>query len=324
MSVLITGATGCLGAEITRQLCAAGKTVTAQGRNRREGAALTEIGANFLALDLRDPRPFTPFLAGTETVFHCAALSSAWGRREDFEALNVTATRRLLKAAAEAGVKRFIFASSPSIYADGTDRLNLREDAPLPARFATHYARTKAQAEALALAADRPGAMRVVALRPRAIYGRGDRSLMPRLRAAMERGTLPLIAGGEALIDVTHVSDAARAMVLAARYADQAGGRAFNITSGEAWRFSDLASRAAAIFGLTPRRKHLPYGLAMAIATILETGHRVFRPSVEPILTRQAVASLGRSLTLDIAAAREVLHYHPQVTLDEGIRDYST
>lgn len=323
MAVLVTGATGCLGGGITRQLLEAGVAVTAQGRNPGEGAALTASGARFLPLDLRDPRPLEPFLAGTETVFHCAALSSAWGRAEDFQALNVTATRRLLEAAARAGVQRFVFASSPSIYANGTDRLNLAEDAPLPARFATHYARTKAQSEALALAADRPGAMRVVALRLRAIYGRGDRALMPRLLAAMRRGTLPLIAGGEALIDVTHVSDAARAMILAAEHAGTAGGRAFNITSGEAWRFSQLADMAAALFDLTPKRKRLPYGLAMGIATVLEGAHRVFRPSVEPVLTRQAVASLGRSLTLDISAAREHLHYSPHVTLAEGIRDYA-
>ena len=323
MAVLVTGATGCLGGGITRQLLAAGVEVTAQGRNRREGEVLTAMGARFQALDLRDPRPLEPFLEGKETVFHCAALSSAWGRAADFQALNVTATSRLLQAAAAVGVKRFIFASSPSIYANGQDRLNLREDAPLPARFATHYARTKAASEALALAADRPGAMRVVALRPRAIYGQGDRALMPRLLAAMRRGTLPLIAGGEALIDVTHVSDAARAMVLAADHADKAGGRVFNVTSGEAWRFSQLADMAAALFDLTPRRKHLPYGLAMGIATVLEAGHHLLRPSVEPVLTRQAVASLGRSLTLDISAARQDLHYAPQVTLAEGIRDYA-
>ncbi|WP_112310222.1 NAD-dependent epimerase/dehydratase family protein [Pseudogemmobacter bohemicus] len=323
MAVLITGATGCLGGGIARQLLAAGMSVTAQGRDAAAGADLAQKGARFLPLDLCDPGSLTPFLAGTETVFHCAALSSAWGRAADFQALNVDATRRLLEAARASGVQRFIFASSPSIYADGTDRFDLAEDALLPARFASHYARTKAESEALALSYDQPGTMRVVALRPRAIYGRGDRALMPRLLTAMRRGTLPLIAGGEALIDITHVSDAARAMVLAADHAETAGGRAFNITSGETWRFSQLAGAAADLFGLSPRRRHLSYGVAMAIATGLETLHHLVRPQVEPVLTRQAVASLGRSLTLDISRARADLRYVPQVTLAEGIRDYA-
>lgn len=322
MGALVTGATGCLGAALVDLLLAQGVEVTAQGRDPVAGAALERKGARFLPLDLRDPQPLLPHLRGVRTVYHCAALSTAWGRAADFQAINVTATQHLLGAARLAGVGRFVFASSPSIYADGTDRLDLPEDAPLPARFATDYARTKFQAECAVLDADAPG-FRTVALRPRAIYGKGDRALMPRLEQAMRRGTLPLIGGGDSLIDVTHVSDAARAMHLAAQAADGAGGRAFNITSGQAYRFRDLARMAARVLGLDPRERRLPYGLAMALASGLEGFHRAFRPQAEPVLTRQAVASLGRSLTLDITAARQVLGYAPRVSLEQGVQDYA-
>lgn len=322
MAVLVTGATGCLGAALVDRLLAGGQRVIAQGRDPTAGAVLERRGARFWPLDLRDPQPLAPHLKGLTTVYHCAALSTAWGRVADFHAINVTATRRLLAAARDAGVGCFVLASSPSIYADGTHRLNLPEDAPLPSRFATHYARTKYLAECAVLAADAPG-FRTVALRPRAIYGKGDRALMPRLAQAMRRGTLPLIGGGASLIDVTHVSDAARAMQLAALAAGSAGGRAFNITSGQAWRFRDLARMAAQVLGLTPGERQLPYGAAMALATGLEAFHRAFRPQVEPVLTRQAVASLGRSLTLDITAARQVLGYEPAVTLEQGVQDYA-
>lgn len=325
--VLVTGATGCLGGALVRALLERGDSVIAQGRDLRAGAALAHAGARFLPLDLCDPAPLTPHLAGVETIHHCAALSSAWGRAEDFQAINVTATRRLLMAARESGVRRFIFASSPSIYADGSDRLNLTENAALPARFATDYARTKHAAERLVLAADSGETgghgLRSVALRPRAIYGTGDRSLLPRLEAAIRRGTVPLIGGGRSLIDVTHVSDAANAMLLAADHADAAGGRAFNITSGRAYPFTELLDAACAIYDARPRRRVLPYAAAMALAAVLETAHRLFRLDIEPILTRQAVASLGRSLTLDISAARKVLGFLPRVELAQGIRDYA-
>lgn len=320
--VLVTGATGCLGGALVRALLQRGDQVVAQGRDLRAGASLAEAGAQFLPLDLCDPAPLVPHLVGVETIHHCAALSSAWGRAEDFQAINVTATRRLLIAAREAGVRRFVFASSPSIYADGRDRLNLTEDAALPTRFATHYARTKHESERLVLAADGQG-MRTVALRPRAIYGAGDRALLPRLEAAIRRGTVPLIGGGHSLIDVTHVSDAANAMLLAAERVDQAGGQAFNITSGRAYPFTELLDAACAIYDAQPRRRFLPYGAAMALAAVLESAHRLFRPDIEPILTRQAVASLGRSLTLDISAARKVLGFLPRVELAQGIRDYA-
>ena len=321
--VLITGATGCLGAELARQLCAAGRRVLAQGRNTQIGAKLKQIGAEFLPIDLRDLAGNMPDLAGIETVFHCAALSSTWGKRADFEAVNVRATQDLLRLAAASGVRALVFASSPSIYADGRDRLNIAEGASLPARFASDYARTKYLAEKAVLETDSVGRMRCVALRPRAIYGRGDRALMPRLIRAMQRGTAPLIGGGGSLIDVTHVSDAARAMICAETAAEQAGGHAFNITSGDARSFAELIAMAGQVARLSPRMRPIPYPLALAVSAMLETFHGLFRPEVEPMLTRQAVVSLGRSMTLDITAARQVLGYHPRVRVEEGIRDYA-
>lgn len=315
--VLVTGATGCLGHEIALQLLAEGDQVVALGRNAQIGAGLAAAGAQFVVGDLtQGPPP----LQGIDVVHHCAALSSAWGTEAAFRATNVTATTQLLHAARAAGVGRFVFTSSPSIYADGTDRFDLAEDAPLPAIFASLYAASKAEAEAQVLAAN-SAAMPCVALRPRGIYGRGDRSLLPRLLAAMRRGRVPMIDGGQAQIDLTHVSDAARAQILAGR-ADGIGGRVFNVTSGVAYTFTELVDVAARLMGLNPRRIALPYGVAMGVAGVLEGFHHLFLPQVEPILTRQAVASLGKSLTLDISAARAVLGYVPRVELTEGMRDY--
>lgn len=325
--VLVTGATGCLGSALVSLLRQSGHVVIAQGRDHPSAEDLVRAGAVFLPLDFRaqeaSAHHLIRHLDGVTTVYHCAALSSAWGSAQAFEDINVTATANLLKAARMAGVKRFVFASSPSIYADGTDRLDLREDARLPARFATHYARSKYAAEQLVLAADMPQSMRTIALRPRAIYGRGDRALMPRLIEAIGRGTVPLISGGGSLIDITHVSDAARAMVLAGEQIESAGGRAFNITSGRAYAFTELLDAVCRLKNATPRRLPLPYGLAMALAGTLESFHHAFRPKVEPVLTRQAVASLGRSLTLNIKAARHDLGYLPQTSLEEGIKDYA-
>lgn len=319
--ILVTGATGCLGSELVRQLADQGHDVVAQGRDVGLGAKLLRKNVTFLAHDLREPVN-AQAMAGIEIVHHCAALSSAWGKAEVFQAVNVTATQHLLNAARDAGVSRFVFASSPSIYADGTHRLNVKEDAELPAHFATHYARTKYEAEVLVLASDNPAAMRTTALRPRAIYGKGDRSLMPRLLAAIGRGRVPMIDGGQSLIDITHVSDAARAMDCAAR-SEAAGGEVFNITSGKAFSFAQLLDHICAFKQCDPRRIDISYKTAMRLARGLELIHRMVMPSREPVLTCQAVASLGRSLTLDISKARQLLDYKPQTEIEQGICDYA-
>lgn len=319
--VLVTGATGCLGGALVPLLLAEGHQVVAQGRDPVAGKAIERLGAEFVNCDLRAPLP-DALLNQVTTVHHCAALSTAWGKAADFAAINIVATRNLLQAARSAGAAHFIFASSPSIYADGSDRLDVKEDAALPGRLATHYARSKYAAEQSVLAADDPHGMRCLALRPRAIYGRGDRSLMPRLIAAIRRGRVPIIDGGRALIDITHVQDAARAMLLAAQ-APQAGGLAYNITSGEAWRFTQLLDAVCGLAKASPKRIYLPYQVALLLAGGLELGHHMFAPAREPILTRQAVVSLGRSLTLNIDRARAAFGYQPRITLSEGIGDYA-
>ncbi len=319
--ILVTGATGCLGNALAKYLTAQGHQVLAQGRDAHAGQMLQAQGIEFIPFDLRADYPVQAFQQ-VDIVFHCAALSTAWGKAEDFQAINVTATKRLLDAARKADVARFVFASSPSIYANGEDRFNLAEDAELPVNFPSHYARTKYEAECLVLAADRQGAMRTSAIRPRAIYGTGDRSLMPRLLQAIRRGRVPMIGGGQSRIDITHVSDAAQAMALAG-FSENACGEVFNITSGKAYSFSELLAAVCALNDAHPREIHISYGNAMRLAKGLEFLHRIFAPDREPVLTCQAVASLGRSLTLDISKAQEKLGYRPAVAIEDGIKDYA-
>lgn len=321
--VLITGASGCLGHQLALDLLAGGHEVRAHMRQPVAGQVLRAAGAELVLGDLREGLA-PAALDGVDQLYHCAALSSAWGPAADFKAINLDATKALLTAAKAAGVSRFIFASSPSIYANGQDRFNLTEDAALPAVMPSPYAQSKFDAERSVTLADDPAAMRCVSLRPRAIYGCGDRALLPRLLKAIKRGRVPLIEGGHALIDLTHVRDAARAFARAGA-ADAAivGGKTYNVTSGELFSFAEILDLVCARSKRAPRRIGLRYGSAMRIAQAMELAHRIFAPSREPVLTRQVVASLGRSLTLDISAAARDLGYHPQVRLAQGIEDYA-
>ena len=321
---LVTGATGCLGQALCADLAREGWTI--RSLSRRPAPPETPVARHY-ALDLgSDPLP-EDALQGVDTVFHCAALSSAWGAAAEFHAANVTATERLLAAARRAGTRRFVFASTPSIYINGRPRENLAEDAPLPRRFLTEYARTKFIAETLVRAAN--GAdFTTVALRPRAIYGPHDRALLPRLLKALgdadDSRPLTLPGNGTALIDPTHASDAAQATRLAA-LADAAtvGGRAYNITSGQSVTVNELLDRLAPIVGRTVSRRFMPYAAAATAASLTERLQRLRDPGQEPRLTRHAVAALGLTLTLDISAARRDLGYVPRVSLEEGLSGLS-
>ncbi len=320
---LVTGATGGLGRNAVRLLQERGVAVRACGRNLAAGRALTGEGAQFVALDLAlcSGRELDALVAGVDAVWHCAALSSPWGAAADFAAANVTATQRLLDAAARAGVRTFVHISTPAIYFDFRDRFDVPESFR-PAAFVNDYARTKALAELeVQRSVENHPAMRCAILRPRAIFGPHDQVLMPRLARVLDArgGRLPLPGGGSALIDVTYVDNVVHAMWLATANDALPSGSAFNVTNQEPARLKDiLQSLFGDAMGKPFRIVALPYWLMAAIARAMQLAARL--SGKEPALTAYSVGALGFAMTLDNSRAREELGYRPQVSLAEGIR----
>ena len=312
---LVTGATGGFGRILVPALLAAGYRVRATGRDREAARMLAVQGAEMVLADLVAD-PLDALVEGIDTVFHLAALSSPWGARADFEAINVEATRRLLDAARNAGVMRFVFASTPSIYAEPRDRIGLTE-ADVPAhRFANDYAATKYAAEQMVLAATGT-AMTTVALRPRAIVGPHDTVLLPRLIRAVRGGRLLLPGGGKTLIELTDARDAAAAFIAADR--PDIGGQVFNISGGAPRPLSELVATIFARLGRPVRITPIPRELALAMGGAMERV-ALWRPGrPEPPLTRYGAMTLGWSQTFNLARAREGLGWAPSVLPEAAI-----
>lgn len=311
-NALITGATGFLGGALARRLHAAGWQITATGRNRAAGDALQAAGLRFIPADLaRDA--LSPLLDGVEVVFHCAALAAPWGREPDFIAANVTATERLVNACQRAQVRRLIHVSTPSIYFSGlVGRRDVREDAPLPPVAANTYAATKRQAEQIVDASGLPA----ITIRPRAIVGEGDPTVIPRIIRALERGRFPRIGKGDNLTDITYIENVVDSLLLCAAAPDTLHGRKFNITNGEPLLLWTMIERLAALTGLPPPRGSVPPQVAYGLATALEWAYR--GRVTEPPLTRYTVGLLATDQTLNIDAARNDLGYVPRVSNAEA------
>lgn len=307
---LVTGATGGLGRELVRQLLEHGYRVTATGRDPAIGATL---GTVFIPADLvRDS--IEPLVEGVDVVFHLAALSSPWGKKAQFRAINIDATERLLRTAKAAGCGAFIYASTPSIYAENRDRIGLTEADPVAARFANDYAATKYAAECAVLAANTP-AFRTVAMRPRAIVGRHDTVLLPRLLRSAESGTLALPGGGAALIELTDVRDAADAFVAADQHRKRAAGQAFNISGGDPRPLRELLEIIFARSGHKVRYRSVPIGVAHLAAGLAERIASIRPGRPEPRLTRYAVTTLGYSQTMDLTRAKSLLDWQPRYSV---------
>lgn len=318
--VLITGVTGFLGGHLAARLRSLGVRVRGVGRDSARGAVLTErLGVEFVRMDLGAPEQADDaerLCGGIDTVFHAGALSSPWGKKLDFEKANVLATARVIRAARQAGVGRLVHVSTPSLYFRHGAGENVREDAPLPPPV-NEYVRTKRLAETLVQAAAAEG-WETVMLRPRALIGAGDPSILPRLIRALERGRLPVIGSGGNLTDLTCVENAVDALLLAATVSgERVAGKVYNITNGAPVKLWDILSTMAGMLDLPPPTRRVPAGLVQGLAGVLEVVGRV--RGREPVLTRYGVGVLSETQTLDISAARRDLGYVPEITVMEGL-----
>jgi nucleoside-diphosphate-sugar epimerase len=197
---LVTGATGGLGRHLVSKLVNAGYIVRASGRNAHIGQSLLKPNVEFVSGDLNDEGLPSRLAADTDVVFHCAALSSPWGRKEDFVRSNITATQVLVDAALANRCTSFVHVSTPSIYFRYQDQLGIPENAPLPGRFVNAYAETKAEAETVVRRAGGAG-LRATIIRPRGIFGEHDTVLIPRLLKVVRNGLMPVFNNGNAIVD---------------------------------------------------------------------------------------------------------------------------
>jgi len=312
-TVLVTGASGMLGRGVAVRLVADGHLV----RTLQRSASLVE-GARDVRGSVTDPAAVAAAVEGCAAVVHLAAKVAVTGPEADYRAVNVEGTRTVLAAAARAGVGRFVHVSSPSVAHRGTSIAGEGAAPADPAAARGPYARTKAAAELLALAADTPGGMRVVAVRPHAVWGPDDAQIVGRVVARARAGRLPVLGSGAALVDTTYVANAVDALAAALRAPLASYGEAYVVTNGEPRPVAELVAGICAAAGLPVPTRHVPAGAARALGGALEALWATAHLSGEPPLTRFLAEQLSTAHWFDQRRTREALAWEPVVDLETG------
>ena len=314
MKVLVTGASGFLGQATAAAVRDAGHEVRTFQR-RPSGVA----GVQDVAGTMTDDAALARAVDGVEAVVHLAAKVSLAGDPADFARVNVDGTRSLLRAARAAGVARFVFVSSPSVAHGGASIVGDDAEPASPEHARGHYARTKAAAERLALAAAGPD-LRVVAVRPHLVWGPGDTQLVARIVDRARSGRLPLLDHGAALIDSTYVDNAASGIAAALERVDAVSGGAYVLTNGEPRTVADLMGGICAAAGVPAPRLRVPAGVARAAGSLVERAWAVRPGSDEPPMTRFLAEQLSTAHWFDQRRTQHDLRWAPAVDLDEGLR----
>jgi 2-alkyl-3-oxoalkanoate reductase len=312
--VLVTGASGLLGGAVAQELASRGHEVRAF---QRRPAGLPRIPDELGSVT--DADAVRQAVRGVDAVVHLAAKVSLAGDPAEFSAVNVEGTRRLIAEAAHAGARRFVHISSPSVAHAGRSLAGDDARPADPQHARGDYARTKAIAERLALAADSPG-FAVVAVRPHLVWGPGDTQLVARIAQRAAAGRLALLGSGAALIDTTYLDNAATAIAAALDRAEDVHGQAYVVTNGEPRPVAEMLAGICRAAGVRPPSRRVPARVARMAGGAVEALWRVRPGTDEPPMTRFLAEQLSTSHWFDQRRTRADLRWAPAVSLDEGLR----
>jgi nucleoside-diphosphate-sugar epimerase len=315
MRIVVTGGSGFLGAHLSEALLAAGHQIYILGRDFSHADRLVADGAIPIVADLRDADAVIAACKGMDVAYHVGALSTPWGRAKDFYDINVNGTAAIIEGCKHHHVRRLIYVSSPSVVFTGQDQYELTESAEYPTKFTSIYSQTKKLGEDLVNAAQRD--LETVTLRPKAMFGPGDRALLPRLVAAARSGRLRQIGDGQNLVDLTYVENVVDALMLALDTQAPVG-KTYHITNDEHINLWDTIRAALAKLGLQTTLQSTPLSMALGAARVMEW--QAALTGREPLLTRYSVQILARTQTYDITAAKRDLGYAPRISFEEGMR----
>ncbi len=302
-TVLVTGGAGFIGSHLCERLLARGRRVAVlDDLNDYYDPAIKRAnlrrlkGISFQKGDIRDPRAVARAMRGADSVVHLAARAGVRPSVADpalYASVNVEGTAVLLEAARKAGVKRFLFGSSSSVYGRSA-RAPFREDDPA-ADPVSPYAATKRAGELLCAAHHSLHGTPILALRFFTVYGprqRPDMAIAKFTRAIREGREIPFFGSGTSRRDYTHVSDIVSALERALRW--KSGFEILNLGGARTVTLRQLVSLIALAVGRPARLKPMP--------------------------DQEGDVPLTSA---DVRKARRLLGWTPVMSLERGLREYA-
>ncbi len=297
---LVTGGAGFIGSHLVEALVRRGDDVVVLDDLSTGAAANLEAVAERIRLavgDVADTTLLADVLAGVDTVFHLAALTSVTESVEDPEAfhrVDAGGTLAVLSAARAAGVRRFVLAGSCAAYGEGGEIPATETD---PVDPLSPYAAAKLAAEAYAKAYRNAFGLEAVTLRFFNVYGPRQRAdaayaaVVPRFLDALLSKERPTVFGsGEQTRDLVFVEDVVSAC-LAASDVEALSSPVLNVASGRSVSVLEVLEACGAALGVVPD------------------------PVFEPARPGDILHSRA-----DVTRLAEVLGFRASISLKEGIR----
>jgi nucleoside-diphosphate-sugar epimerase len=252
--------------------------------------------------------------SGAQVVFHLASAHLEVRHGESYyHSVNVDGTRKVMEAAASAGVERVVQVSTVGVYGVMEGR-PFNEDSPTAPTVA--YERTKLEAEGVARSdAERLG-IELVIVRPSWVYGPSCRRTR-KLFDTVRKGRFFMVGSGQARRDCIFIDDCLEGLELCARHAS-APGETFILASGEAPSISELVTAIAEEQGVRPPRLKVPVAPMWLFCFGLETAFKLIGKDAP--FSRRSLKFFSSATVFDSTKIRTVLGFAPAVALRDGVR----
>ena len=315
MKLMVTGATGLVGGGLVRESLRRGDEVTALVRSAERAAPLQEAGARLVEGDISQGTHLDDACAGADVVVHCAARSGDRGSRSLFERTNEEGTKVVFDAAVRAGVRRFVFVSTISVYGYGR---HLGDEADELAEMAVEhsypYSLSKMRAER-ALSA-RSGELELTICRLGSVFGPGSQFWNVEASQLLARQTVPLVNGGDGIWNYVYLDDAV-AGLRALATDPAAAGEVFHLVAGHT-TYREYMQTLAEALGIDVRFVAIPFAVVFPSSFVLAGISRLTGgdPLITPIFSRV----MRRKVRYGSAKIRGTLGWEPTVGLDAGLR----
>lgn len=305
--VFITGALGFVGKALAARYRQLGAETC--GLDVRADSEL-----NVVAGDVTQTEVWQAQINGCDLAIHTAAIVTNNVTREAAWRVNVLGTRRVLDAAIRAGVKRFVQISSLAAM-----RFNVEDQADESAPVmptGNPYVDTKIAGEHVVLSAHAAGEIAGTVIRPADIYGPGSRPWTMIPVQMIQKGLFLLPAHGQGIFRAIYIDDLVNGIILAAEK-DAGIGQIFILGGEKVITCETFFGHYYRMLGKgSPRTLSTPSAVAIA-----ELGRMLFTLlGKQTELGRGAMEMLSKKSTVSNKKAHDLLGWHPQVDLDEGMR----
>ncbi len=321
MNVLVTGANGFIGSNLTQLLLREGHSVKAMVLPGTDLSNLEGLNCEIVYADITKQETLHGLLNGVEVVFHLAALPSlAWNN--DIIKVNYGGTWNLILEAIKSKVRRFVYMSSLVVH--GFDNFdNADETTPLmkPGLFTRPYILSKVKCEELLeLFKDK---IETVIIRPGFnIYGPNDRMTSKEMLQRLENGQLMgYVNDGESKLGYVYAENLAYGL-LCAGVSPKAAGNTYVIADYEPayLHLKNLLELFSRELNIKPKLTAAPSFLFMPVGFIMDLIHFLFLRKQMPLISTYIVNTSTHHLHFSSAKAQREIGYKQQISFEEGVK----